>query len=143
MDDMMTPDQVKERIIYVAVTDGRYAPPAFFLVNEAMAAAVKWLKSGEMKPRDVGESRGDDGVNFHISGYELLEALRRLVRERWGCLGRQVLASWGVTRTEDIGEIVYLMVDDEKLEWRRRESDSKAEFRDVYDFAEAFDTWED
>ncbi len=142
MDDPMTPDEVRQRIHLVARRDGRYDPAAFIFVNEAVQAAVKWLQSGEMKPRDIAPSRGDGGANFHISGYELLEALRRLARERWGCLARTVLGRWGVTRTEDVGEIVYLMIGDEKLEWKRRESDTKAEFADVYDFRAAFDCWD-
>ncbi len=144
MEDVMTPDQVRDRIIHVARSDGRYDPAAFFFVNEVVAAAVKWLKTGEMKPHDVAPSRGDEeGVNFHISGYELLEAFRRLARERWGLMARTVLASWGMGGTEDVGEIVFLMVNDEKLEWKRRESDTKAEFEGVFDFRDVFDVWGD
>ena len=142
MKDDMTPEEVRDRINFIASRDGRYDPAAFIFVNEAVQSAVKWLKSGEMKPRDVSASRGDDGVNFHISGYELLEGMRRLARERWGCLARTVLERWGVRKTEDVGEIVYLMIDDEKLEWKRRESDTKAEFAGVYDFKDVFDSWD-
>ena len=81
-------------------------------------------------------------MNFHISGHELLEAMRRLARERWGCLARQVLENWGVRRTEDVGEIVFLMVEDEKLEWKRRDSDTRADFENGYSFREEFDRWE-
>ncbi len=143
MADSMTPEQVRERIFTIAANDGRYEPAAFFFVNETVAAAVKWLKSGEMNPRDVAPSRGGEGTNFHISGFELLEAFRRLARERWGCLARTVLESWGVRRTEDVGEIVFMMVEDEKLEWKRRESDTKDEFRGGFDFREVFDRWND
>ncbi len=144
MADAMTPDQVKNRIILVARRDGRYDPAAFFFVNEVVAAAVKWLKSGDMKPHDVAPSRDDaEGASFHISGYELLEAFRRLARERWGLMARTVLANWGLGATDDVGEIVFLMVNDEKLEWKRRESDTKAEFAGVYDFREAFDEWDE
>lgn len=137
----MTPEQARERIAFIARRDGRYDPAAFLFVNESVAMAVKWLKSGEMKPRDVAPNRGEDGLNFHISGFELLEAMRRLACERWGCLARRVLESWGVRTTDDVGEIVFLMVDDEELEWKRRESDTKAEFHDVYDFRSVFDAW--
>lgn len=141
MEQTMTPEQLRERVVYVARKDGRYDPAAFFFVNDAVAAAVKWLKSGEMKPRDITDSRCEDGVNFHISGYELLEAFRRLAKERWGCLARTVLEKWGVQRTEDVGEIVFLMVNDEKLEWKRRESDTKEEFARGFNFRETFDVW--
>ena len=138
---MMTPEQIRERIAHIAVTDGRYDQAAFYFVNDVVAAAVKWLKSGEMKPRDVAASRGEEGVNFHISGFELLEAFRRLARERWGCLARDVLERWGVSSTEDVGEIVFLMVEDEELEWKRRDSDTKDEFKNGYDFHSVFDAW--
>jgi uncharacterized repeat protein (TIGR04138 family) len=143
MEYEMTPDQLRDQIILIANRDGRYDPAAFFYVNEVVAAAVKWLKSGEMKPHDVAANRGDDGVNFHISGYELLDAFRRLSRERWGCMTCAVLGKWGMRSTEDIGEIVFLMVNDEKLAWKRRESDTKAEFAGAYDFRDAFDGWGD
>ncbi len=143
MEEHLTPEQVRDRMVELAHEDGRYSPSAFFLVNDAVQAAAKWLKSGEMRPRDVDSSRGEDGVNFHVSGFELLEAMRRVVRERWGSMARLVLESWGLRRTEDIGEIVFMMVDDEKLGWRKRDSDSKADFDHVYDFATTFDVWED
>ena len=145
MEDPMTPEQVRDRIVYVARKDGRYQPSAFFFVNDAVAAAVKWLKSGEMKPRDVASSRGEGGGGdlFHISGFELLEAFRRLARDRWGLMARTVLESWGIRRTEDVGEIVFLMVGDEKLQWSRRESDTIADFAGVYKFADVFDSWSD
>ena len=107
-----------------------------------MANTVKWLKTGEMQPRDVASSRSLDDDTFHISGYELLEGMRRLARERWGLLARSVLERWGVYRTEDIGEIVFIMVDDSELQWRRRESDTKADFANGYNFTEAFDSWD-
>lgn len=143
MDKSLTPEQARERIVFIAEKDGRYSASAFLFVNEAVTAAVKWLNSGEMQPHDVAATRGDPGGgNFHISGYELLEAFRRLAREHWGCLARLVLGSWRVHKTDDVGEIVYLMVEDEKLGWRRRTEDSKEDFRDVFNFIDAFDAWE-
>ena len=137
----MTPDQVQERIEYVAARDGRFAPAAFFFVNDAVAAAVKWLKSGEMSPNDPAARNGRTGS--HISCRELLDAMRRMARERWGCLARLVLENWGVASTDDVGEIVFLMVEDEKLKWQRRECDTREEFQGVYDFKAAFDAWSD
>ncbi len=142
MDGIMTPEQVRERIGYIAREDGRYAPAAFYFVNDVVASTVKWLQSGEMTPRDVAASRGENDDNFHISGFELLEGMRRLARERWGLLARQVLERWGVYRTEDIGEIVFLMVDDPVLQWKRRDADTKEDFANGYNFADTFDHWD-
>ena len=139
----MTPEQIKSHIERIASDDGRYAPAAFFFVNDVVGCTVKWLKSGEMKPKDVDFTRGEGEVDFHISGMELLAGMRRLARERWGCMARKVLESWGVERTEDIGEIVFLMVEDRELQWKRRDSDTKEDFAGAYDFVSAFDAWEE
>lgn len=47
-----------------------------------------------------------------------------------------VLRTWGITRTEDFGEIVFNLVDAGKL--RRTEQDTRADFANGYDFHEAF-----
>ncbi|MDR0362618.1 MAG: hypothetical protein LBJ46_08070 [Planctomycetota bacterium] len=142
MDEPLSVEEMRAHIAKLARTDGRYAPEAFFFVNDVVGRTVEWLQNGEMIPRDVDPSRGAEGCNFHISGFEMLEGMRRLARERWGCMARRVLEHWGVTRTEDVGEIVFMMVDDEKLQWKRRESDTKADFAGGYDFGHVFDAWE-
>ena len=143
MDAAMTPEQVRERIGFIARRDGRYSPAAFYFVNDVVASTVKWLQSGEMAPRDVAGSRGEGENNFHISGFELLEGMRRLARERWGLMARSVLERWGIYRTEDVGEIVFLMVDDPELQWKRRDNDTKEDFAGGYGFADVFDRWDD
>lgn len=142
MDEPMTPEEVRARVGRIAGEDGRYAPEAFFFVNDVVGRTVEWLQKGEMTPKDAGGGRGEGECNFHISGQELLEGMRRLARERWGCMARRVLEHWGVSRTEDVGEIVFMMVEDEKLQWKRRETDTREDFARGYDFAAAFDSWE-
>jgi len=48
-----------------------------------------------------------------------------------------VLEQWGVSRTENVGEIVYLLVEHGLL--FREEEDRKEDFEDIYDFRDAFD----
>jgi len=52
-------------------------------------------------------------------------------------MARLLLESWGVTRTEDIGELVFLLV--ENGIWGKTELDSREDFRGGYDFKEAFE----
>jgi uncharacterized repeat protein (TIGR04138 family) len=73
----------------------------------------------------------------HVSGPELLEAIRRLARERFGALARDVLEAWGVRRTEDFGEIVFRLVESGFLS--KTEDDQPEDFRAVYSFDEAFE----
>lgn len=73
----------------------------------------------------------------HICGRELCEGLRELALQKFGLLAKTVLRSWGVTCTDDIGRIVFELI--ERGEMRKTEHDALDDFCDVYDFADAFD----
>jgi len=73
----------------------------------------------------------------HVTGRELLEGIRAYATESFGFLARTVLAEWGVSRTQDFGDIVFNLVEAGLLS--RTEKDTKSDFADVYDFAEAFE----
>ena len=138
---MSAKDQL-DRMRSIAAQDGRYSPEAFLFVSKAIGQTVEWIKKGVLKPDNAPEgAREEQGGMFHVSGKELLSGFRRLARERWGLLAPRVLGSWGVRRTEDVGEIVFLMVEDEELQWRRRPSDTREDFADGFDFQAAFDPW--
>ena len=80
----------------------------------------------------------------HVSGPELLEAIRRLARDRFGAMARDVLDAWGVRRTEDFGEIVFRLVETGFLS--KTEDDQPEDFRGVYSFDDAFEAdayWRD
>ena len=104
----------------IAIEDGRYMPEALYFVQEAL----------DYKLRQVGEVR-------HLSGGELLDGIRELALECFGLMARVVFEQWGVSRTEDFGEIVFLLIEREQL--FRDEGDSKDDFKGVYDFRDALD----
>ncbi|MFQ5843737.1 MAG: Minf_1886 family protein, partial [Planctomycetota bacterium] len=54
-----------------------------------------------------------------------------------GFLAKSVLEEWGVRSTEDLGNIVFNLVEAELLS--RTESDTRQDFVGVYDFGEAFE----
>ncbi len=74
----------------------------------------------------------------HISGVELAGAVRDLAIERFGLLARVVLEHWGVHSTEDIGEIVFLLVDHGVL--TKEDTDRREDFADVFSFEEVFES---
>ncbi|MCU0620771.1 MAG: hypothetical protein MUC69_04625 [Gemmatimonadales bacterium] len=76
-------------------------------------------------------------VRRHLSGVELSWACRDLALERFGLLARPVLGHWGITRTDDLGRIVFTLVEVGLLV--TQPSDAESDFRDVFDFASAFD----
>jgi uncharacterized repeat protein (TIGR04138 family) len=75
-------------------------------------------------------------VRRHVTGPELAWACRDLAREQFGLLAPSVLEHWGVTRTEDLGRIVYTLVEVGLLV--TQPGDREQDFAEVYDFGEAF-----
>lgn len=73
----------------------------------------------------------------HISGAELAEAVRDLAIDRFGPLARVVLEHWGVHCTEDIGEIVFILVDHGVL--AKQDTDRREDFADVFSFEKVFE----
>ena len=73
----------------------------------------------------------------HISGEELAYGARELALRQFGPMARTVLAHWGIHSTDDLGEIVFAMVDCGVL--IKREEDRQEDFQDLFDFEEAFE----
>lgn len=73
----------------------------------------------------------------HIAGTELATACRDLALERWGVMARVVLSHWGIRTTEDIGAIVFVLVELGFL--MAQPTDDITDFTDVYDFEDAFE----
>ena len=73
--------------------DGRrYGAKAYAFVYEAVERAID-------------ERRGD------VTGGELLETVRDVALERFGPMAKLVLEEWGVRRTEDVGRVVYDLIE--------------------------------
>jgi uncharacterized repeat protein (TIGR04138 family) len=80
-------------------------------------------------------------VRRHVTGAELAWACRDFARQQFGLLAPVVLGHWGITRTEDLGRIVYTLVEVGLLV--TQPGDSESDFEGVYRFDDAFgDTYE-
>ncbi len=126
-------------IAALARADGRYRPEAFVLVLEALERTVELVKSGKIRAMaSYAQQRSPEGTEgqFHVSGRELLQGFRIHMRETYGNLALPLLERCGLRRTEDVGAIVFLLVEDGRLS--KREHDTPADFADGYDFQEAF-----
>jgi uncharacterized repeat protein (TIGR04138 family) len=104
----------------VADRDARYTKEAFWFVRDGVHQAV----------------RSRAGGSRHVTAHELLETLRILALERYGTNAREQLRSWGVTRCEDFGEIVFALIDNGVF--GKRPEDRKEDFENGYDFETAF-----
>jgi uncharacterized repeat protein (TIGR04138 family) len=111
---------MKEKLEKIARKDGRYSPQAFKFVHEGLGHTAKKMVS-------------EPG---HVRGQTLCEGLKKLATEKWGRLAMLVLNTWGIKKTGDFGEIVYLMI---KHKWMSAQpTDSIDDFNDVYDFKTVF-----
>ncbi|MEZ6123376.1 MAG: hypothetical protein R3C49_09405 [Planctomycetaceae bacterium] len=89
--------------------------------------------------RHAQEKLGRDGGSLttgHVSGPELLDGLRELALQHFGLMAITVLSEWGVRGTEDVGRMVFELID--AGEMRKTEDDTLEDFIDVYDFHKAF-----
>lgn len=117
----MKKNKTAEQIVCNIVTrDRRYAFDAYQFVLEALDYTYRMVKKRR-----------------HVTGQELLEGARRHALERYGPMARTVLNHWGLRRCEDIGEVVFNLVDNDLL--RKTEKDGREDFQGGYDFKKAFD----
>ena len=72
----------------------------------------------------------------HVSATELAWACRDFALQQFGLLAPVVLAHWGFTRTEDLGRIVYTLVEVGLLV--TQPGDHESDFSAVYQFSDAF-----
>jgi len=125
---------------------GPYPPEAYELIQRGLSHTVRKRfgkaapEAGPKAPKASAAeaSEATAAESRHVSGQDLCEGLREYVLEQWGMMARAVLARWHITSTMDFGRIVFALVEADHL--RATEQDSIEDFRDVYDFAEAFET---
>lgn len=96
----------------------------------ALEAYLFLYQSLERSQQLAGERR-------HVSGGELLDGFRALAGEMFGPLALMVLTSWGLRSTEDVGQMVFDLVERQLM--GKTEDDKLEDFQDVYDFEEEFE----
>jgi len=130
--------QALRRLAEIAKKDGRYTVDAYLFVQQSLAYAQYELGMGRPRPFGVeGEDDSDEPPpEAHLTGQQLCEAIRLFAAELYGLMAKVVLNSWGLKTTGDFGEIVYKLI--ELGEMTKSETDSRADFDDLYDFQEAF-----
>lgn len=110
-------DEVLQRL---RAQQPRYAEEGYLFVLSALHHTLETLQ----EPR-------------HIAGRELVTGVRDLAIGKFGPMARSVLGHWGIHSTEDIGAIVFALVECGVL--IKQPTDSPADFQDVFDFEEEFE----
>ncbi len=71
----------------------------------------------------------------HVTGAQLLYGLCDYARQEFGLLAKVVFHHWGIYRTDDIGEIVYNLIDVGMLS--KTNEDHKSDFHDLFNLDRA------
>jgi uncharacterized repeat protein (TIGR04138 family) len=112
-----------EALAEIQAKDPRYHRDAYLFVREALDHTQKAITKDTRRVR-------------HVTGQELLAGIREFALAQFGPMTKTVLEEWSVRRCEDFGEIVFNMVE---VGWlAKTEKDSRADFRNGYDFEESF-----
>ena len=104
--------------------DPRYQEDAYIFVREGLDYTVH-------EKNEVPKNQ-----SHHVRGWELADGIREYAIREFGPVTLRVLRYWGIESCEDIGEIVYNMIDAQIL--GKTAEDNKTDFHGVYDFEEAF-----
>jgi len=112
-----------EAVDRILTEDPRYHRDVYGFVRDALDFTVKQQK----KSREGGS---------HVTPGQLLDGIRMFALKEFGPMVPTVFGYWNVRSCEDLGYIVFNMIRTEIL--GRNETDTLDEFRNGYDFSEAF-----
>ena len=113
-----------EVVEQICEKDLRFSFDAYHFVQEGLNHTLKSLK------------RGGQHAHRHVSGQELLHGLREFALKEYGPMSKAVLNEWGIKTTDDIGQIVFNLVNASVL--GKNDTDSPSDFKNVFTFDDAF-----
>ena len=113
-----------EALDSIVATDNRYSREAYVFLRDALDYTTKQQK----------KTKG--AAVRHVAGPELLEGVRQYALKEFGPMVLPVFSYWGIHRCEDIGHMVFNLI--EAGIFGKTEEDSLEDFKNVYDFEEAF-----
>jgi len=108
--------------------DRRFAYEAYEFIFDALGHTQK----------RVGRAPNEDeppGEEHHVSGKEIVAGAVDLARQEFGFMARTVFQQWGIRRTDDLGEIVFNLIEANLLS--KTDADSRADFHHVFDLDRA------
>lgn len=114
----------EEAVRAIRKKDGRFDADAYSFLRDALDYTVRKLRDDESE-----EHR-------HVSGPELLHGLREYTLKEFGPLSATVLENWGVSRCEDVGDMVFQLI--EVGAFGKSDEDHPQDFSGVFDFDDAF-----
>lgn len=115
------------KILELTRDDPRYPYEAYEFVCDAVTHTQDRLSRGRSAP----------DADRHVSGEELLRGACALAVREFGMMAPAVFRAWNVLSTDDIGALVFRLIEAEKLS--RSDDDDPADFHDVFDLFRELD----
>ncbi|HEX8281424.1 MAG TPA: Minf_1886 family protein [Chthoniobacterales bacterium] len=113
-----------EALDSIIASDPRYSRDAYVFLRDALDYTTKQQK--KIKGAPVR----------HVAGPELLQGVRQYALKEFGPMVVTVFSYWGIRTCEDIGHMVFNLIG--AGIFGKTEEDSIEDFKNVYDFKEAF-----
>jgi uncharacterized repeat protein (TIGR04138 family) len=113
-----------EALDSIVAADPRYHRDAYVFLRDSLDFTTKQQK--KIKGTTVR----------HVAGPELLDGVRQYALKEFGPMVITVFDSWGIRSCEDIGHMVFNLIG--AGIFGKTEEDSIEDFKNVYDFQEAF-----
>jgi len=114
-----------EVIQLICKEDSRYEPGAYNFMRQALDFTLGKIREEEKTTQ-----------HRHVTGQELSAGIRDYALGQYGPMSYTLLEQWGITRTEDFGEIVFNLV--EYGVFGKTDTDSREDFVGLFDFESAF-----
>lgn len=114
----------QEAVEKICREDNRYQPEAYSFLRDSLEATMKRRK----------KTKKESGS--HVGAEELLDGFRLHALDEFGPMSLMVLDYWGVRASEDVGNMVFNLVNAEVF--GKTDEDTIESFRDVFDFNEVF-----
>jgi uncharacterized repeat protein (TIGR04138 family) len=118
---------VDAKILELVRQDPRFTYEAYDFVCEAVSYTQDRL--GRVAEDD------EDASDRHVSGTELLRGTCELAIREFGLMAPVVFKQWGIRSTDDLGEIVFKLIQAERLS--KSDRDDPEDFHDVFDLDKA------
>src|SRR5213596_2107576 len=113
-----------EALDSIVASDPRYQREAYIFLRDSLDFTTKQQK--KIKGTSVR----------HVSVPELLDGVRQYALKEFGPMVMTVFDSWGIHSCEDIGNMVFNLIG--AGIFGKTEEDSIEDFKNVFDFEEAF-----
>jgi uncharacterized repeat protein (TIGR04138 family) len=120
----MTKVPFEQSVSKATARDPRYAADAYAFLRDSLDHTIRAIQKG--RGREAG----------HVSGPELCQGLRDYAIQQFGPMVPTILEAWGIRSTRDIGEMVFNLI--ETGAFSKSDTDTHADFDNVYDFNDAF-----